>query len=237
MVYALYVVLKMKSNVFAIACLLGPISVLDADGSDEAVVGVADLAKLTESRVFKLNKTYKGSLKMCLGIVDVSHPKEHERIINSFAYATEGLFAEPDRPTPLLDAVFHNISPTEYGHFAFFDKEMQYVHHKLKDVKTMMEFKELVPRAIPIFFEQFDKDDPEVYWYSWAEIDDRKRLIVSYIEVEQDGDNFDLWLWEGECHPQNIKAEQGGAVKPATAPESKSEGEEKPQPEAEGRSR
>ena len=42
-----------------------------------------------------------------------------------------------------------------------------------------------------------------------------------------------MWLF---LSLQPAKAEQGGTEQPATRPESKSEGSDKPQPEAEGRS-
>ena len=50
-----------------------------------------------------------------------------------------------------------------------------------------------------------------------------------------------LVLWRDGAvvlaNPEKIEAEQAGTGQPATRPESKSEGSDKPQPEAEGRSR
>ena len=64
--------------------------------------------------------------------------------------------------------------------------------------------------------------------------------------IDQSKDGFDAsWYcelaaspkWGGDVKITRIFAEQAGTGQPATRPESKSEGSDKPQPEAEGRSR
>ena len=195
-----------------ITSILAIVIPLCADEIEDSVAGVADLSKLKRSSSFLLSKSYFGTLSLKVGKPDINRSKTQKRIYNCFTYDASG-FSEPDQPNPKLPAIYHGTSlkghGTGYGHLAFLDNEMPYVRQKLKDVRTLEKFKRLVPRAIPIFLEPANEKAPEIYWYSWAEIDDENRLTVSYIEVEQDGDRFDLWLWEGECHPKVIKAESG----------------------------
>jgi hypothetical protein len=62
----------------------------------------------------------------------------------------------------------------------------------------------------------------------------RHTVEVSFFEL---GNPLDQTTGELDPAPKTPKAEQGGAVQPSTRPESKSKGSDKPQPEAEGRSR
>jgi len=63
-----------------------------------------------------------------------------------------------------------------------------------------------------------------------------RELIESLREATRRelGDDPAVWI---ETYMKNKKPEQGGSGQPATRPESKSEGGDKPQPESEGRSR
>jgi hypothetical protein len=68
----------------------------------------------------------------------------------------------------------------------------------------------------------------------------RDGRILSYTKISDVADEALLVNPEGKnitVQPNKTKAEQGGTGQPATRPESKSEGGDKPQPEAEGRSR
>jgi hypothetical protein len=67
--------------------------------------------------------------------------------------------------------------------------------------------------------------------FYWAEEDAKK-------ELHWTGSRFEVTPLEAdEANSENREAEQGGTGQPATRPESKSEGGDKPQPESEGRSR
>jgi len=81
------------------------------------------------------------------------------------------------------------------------------------------------------------------YFYFGEELPEPKdgRHVVDHnqMDFERDKDK-DVVAFLEELHTkstQNKKSEQGGTEQPATRPESKSEGNDKPQPEAEGRSR
>lgn len=196
----------MKKLAPLVACLIGIVSNLFSVEPKDGVVGVARLENLTKSRTFMLSKIYSGMLTLKLGESDINHRKEFRRTFNCFTYAVKGLFSEPDAPTPTLDAISHQIGNSILG-WAFFDREIESVAHKLKDVKTMADFRLLVPRAIRMTSEDPNYNN-EAYDYSWAVFDDEGRLTVKVLEVEQDQNNFHLWLWEGECSPIDKKAEQ-----------------------------
>jgi hypothetical protein len=61
---------------------------------------------------------------------------------------------------------------------------------------------------------------------AWSRVDNYIPLLAPY-----EAENF------GKLHRYTKKVEQGGTEQPATRSESKSKGGDKPQPEAEGRSR
>jgi hypothetical protein len=74
--------------------------------------------------------------------------------------------------------------------------------------------------------EKFESDGGTLIWHGpW---DDRKQLFSKSGWLPED--------LSAVCPSWNRKAEQDGSGQPATRPESKSEGGDKPQPEAEGRS-
>jgi hypothetical protein len=79
--------------------------------------------------------------------------------------------------------------------------------------------------------------------YSWSIPKDGEWFLSGTVKIDrQPGDHASM-DWSGTLLlpkvriPEENKGEQAGAGQPATRPEAKPEGSEKPQPEAEGRSR
>ena len=102
----------------------------------------------------------------------------------------------------------------------------------------------------------FETAEPYKYWLSsgnrrleiYLKGESKPKTTIYINETDSctaDGDPRDLRYMCRGLHswfmatldPESKKAEQGGTGQPATRPESKSEGSDKPQPEAEGRSR
>ena len=192
-------------KIILITYLLAIASPLYGGEIENSEVGVADLNKLARSSSFLLSQTYTGSLSLQLGKADINHPKEMKRLFNYFSYDASR-YSEPDQLYPKLSAIFHSMNLKDgvsIGHTAFLDKEMQSIRHKLKGVATLKKFRSLVPQAIKT--PTFDDEDTEIYWYSWAEINVKSRLIVHHIEVEKNGAKFSLWLWKGECRAKTVK--------------------------------
>lgn len=69
---------------------------------------------------------------------------------------------------------------------------------------------------------------PEIETVSLVDLEDRSAMMKSVANQ---------WSWRIGDLPEKLKAQQGGAGQPATRSESDLEGGDKPQPEAEGRSR
>lgn len=171
----------------------------------DRVAGTIDLTKWQQSQSFLTTQRYEGTLALIAGKPDINHEKSLDRRFNCFTPHAH-LFSDPDQPRPSLPAVYQitlmkggNVG---IGHMAILDPEAAGRAHLVKRVASLADFKRLLPNCIPSFIEPTGDDDPELYWYSWATLDERGVLTVHYVEAEQDPKSgFGLWMWKGTFQP------------------------------------